>query len=276
MLVFFGVYLVLFGYCLGQTLSTCFWCRFLQSYPSHYTVFPLEENESIRIDGFLNDTAWEHVEFTNTSFKDIAISLYNSTSDGYVIPQNHSTMVKVRYDSTYLYIGAILYEPWVYGSATGHNTDPVPYKDHDFEVFIDFSGTNYYYKEFEINVLNATYDVLWHKTQPIPCNSSCNSKYSNLNSNDWCQHTSYPGNGINGNWTMYGPEKGLQTATQFELLASNQSVPICTYPCYGCPQDTPSFYLKKKKTNKLRLTILYLHTYIKQRCMDTLEFYWDC
>ena len=37
----------------------------------------------------------------------------------------------------------------------------MPYKDNDFEVFIDVAGTGNYYKEFEINSGNATYDVLW-------------------------------------------------------------------------------------------------------------------
>lgn len=58
----------------------------------------------------------------------------------------------------------------------GHNKI-VPYLDNDFEVFIDVSGTTEYYKvlfqtiidlntlnitqEFEMNAINATYDVLW-------------------------------------------------------------------------------------------------------------------
>jgi len=51
-------------------------------------------------------------------------------------------------------------EPFIYGNITGHNIQ-APYHDNDFEVFVDVSGTTEYYKEFEMNVLNATYDVNW-------------------------------------------------------------------------------------------------------------------
>jgi hypothetical protein len=35
----------------------------------------------------------------------------------------------------------------------------VIFHDNDFEVFIDASGTTHFYKEFEMNALNATWDL---------------------------------------------------------------------------------------------------------------------
>ncbi len=152
--------LILFIYLIddisSQTLSTCNWCKFVQYYPKQYNTSKLQLNhlnESIIIDGYLNDSAWIDVEFTNTSFVIIAISLYNNTINGYNIPNNYSTKVKLTWDNNYLYIGAISNEPFIYGTIIGHNNaiSCVPYFDHDFEIFIDPSGTNYFYKEFEIN-----------------------------------------------------------------------------------------------------------------------------
>ena len=48
----------------------------------------------------------------------------------------------------------------MYGTLVGHNV-VAPYHDNDFEVFIDVSGTGEYYKEYEMNALNATYDINW-------------------------------------------------------------------------------------------------------------------
>lgn len=65
----------------------------------------------------------------------------------------------MRWDADYLYIGAQVLEPFIYADYShGHNT-VAPYHDNDFEVFIDVSGTTQYYKEFEMNAINATYDV---------------------------------------------------------------------------------------------------------------------
>ncbi len=119
-----------------QTLEKCNWCKFNETYPNHYTAIQLGSNESIIIDGYLNDSAWKAIPFTSSQFVDIAQPLYSNLTNGYKIPKNHSTNVKVRWDNNYLYIGAILEEPFVYGSVKGHNKE-VPYRDHDFEIFVD-------------------------------------------------------------------------------------------------------------------------------------------
>ena len=37
------------------------------------------------------------------------------------------------------------------------------FNDNDFEVFIDPDGSTHYYKEFEINALNTTWDLELNK-----------------------------------------------------------------------------------------------------------------
>ena len=78
-----------------------------------------------------------------------------------VVPDTMQMRAKLRWDAKYLYVGVELREPLVTFNVTGHNGAQVPYKDNDFEVFIDVAGTTQYYKEFEMSSGNATYDVLW-------------------------------------------------------------------------------------------------------------------
>ena len=72
---------------------------------------------------------------------------------------------QVRWDDATLYIGAVLQERMVWGNITGHNQrlsqGKAPWWNNDFEVFVDVSGTSHFYKEYEMNARNATYDVLW-------------------------------------------------------------------------------------------------------------------
>ena len=49
-------------------------------------------------------------------------------------------------------------EPHLWGTLTRH--DAVIFQDHDFEVFIDPSGDNHEYYEFEINALGTFWDLL--------------------------------------------------------------------------------------------------------------------
>ncbi|HEV3204445.1 MAG TPA: carbohydrate-binding family 9-like protein, partial [Gemmataceae bacterium] len=62
------------------------------------------------------------------------------------------------WDDQYLYIGAEMEEPHVWGTLTQH--DSVIFQDNDFEVFIDPNGSNHAYYEFEINALNTGWDLL--------------------------------------------------------------------------------------------------------------------
>ena len=65
------------------------------------------------------------------------------------------------WDADYLYIGAELREPHVWGTLTEH--DSVIFHDNDFEVFIDPNGDNHEYYEFEINALGTSWDLFLPK-----------------------------------------------------------------------------------------------------------------
>jgi hypothetical protein len=54
------------------------------------------------------------------------------------------TKAKMRWDDTYLYIGAYLQEQQVWANLTAENS--VIYHDNDFEVFIDPDGSTHNYK----------------------------------------------------------------------------------------------------------------------------------
>jgi hypothetical protein len=106
----------------------------------------------ITIDGKLDDEAWKAAPWTD-DFIDI---------EGDKKPKpRHRTCVKMLWDDTYLYIGAELVEPHVWGTLKEH--DSVIFHDNDFEVFIDPDGDNHLYAELEINALNTTWDLLLTK-----------------------------------------------------------------------------------------------------------------
>jgi hypothetical protein len=102
-----------------------------------------------RIDGRLNDAAWQQAPWTDW-FVDI---------EGDAKPKpRFGTRVKMLWDDRYFYVGAYLEEPHVWGTLTEH--DSVIFRDNDFEVFIDPDGDNHLYAEFEINALNTSWDLL--------------------------------------------------------------------------------------------------------------------
>jgi Carbohydrate family 9 binding domain-like len=68
------------------------------------------------------------------------------------------TWMKMLWDDRYLYIGADLQEPHVWGTLTAR--DSVIFQDNDFEVFIDPDGDTHNYYEIEINALGTVWDLL--------------------------------------------------------------------------------------------------------------------
>ncbi|MDG2094863.1 MAG: carbohydrate-binding family 9-like protein, partial [Phycisphaerales bacterium] len=75
------------------------------------------------------------------------------------------TRVKMGWDEDYLYIGADMEEPHVWGTLT--KRDSIIYNDNDFEVFIDPDGDNLDYYELEVNALNTQFDLML--TRPYRC-----------------------------------------------------------------------------------------------------------
>lgn len=106
----------------------------------------------IKIDGILNDQAWESTPWTE-DFIDI---------EGDKKPKpRFRTRVKMTWDDRYFYVAAELEEPHVWATLT--QRDSVIFHDNDFEVFIDPNGDTLEYYEFEINALNTGWDLFLNR-----------------------------------------------------------------------------------------------------------------
>ncbi|MEC5148006.1 Carb-bd-dom-fam9 domain-containing protein [Chitinophaga sp. 180180018-2] len=114
--------------------------------PRHYIC--RETKDKVVIDGKLDDKGWQTADWSE-DFKDI---------EGDVKPAPAlRTRVKMMWDSAYLYIGAVLQEPHIWGTLKEH--DAIIFHDNDFEVFIDPDGDTHRYYEIEINALNTVMDL---------------------------------------------------------------------------------------------------------------------
>jgi Carbohydrate family 9 binding domain-like len=103
----------------------------------------------VAIDGKLDDAAWQAAPWSD-DFVDI---------EGDRKPKpRFRTRMKMLWDDQYLYVGAELEEPHVWGTLTQH--DAVIFIDNDFEMFIDPDGDNHLYGELEMNARNTTWDLL--------------------------------------------------------------------------------------------------------------------
>ena len=141
-------------------LSSAIDCSFAAAYPRQIIAYKVSKD--LVIDGTLSDAAWAEVAFS-PDFVDISTNTTPALR----------TNVKVRFDDTFLYVGARLEEPqpWANISWTCHCVSPadqVIFHDNDFEVFVDADGSNHFYKETEINAANAngtsaTWDLCLNK-----------------------------------------------------------------------------------------------------------------
>src|SRR5262249_19208575 len=112
----------------------------------HHTTGP------INVDGRLDEPDWQQAAWTH-DFVDI---------EGEAKPKpRFRTRAKMLWDDRYFYVAAELEEPHVWGTLTQH--DSVIFRDNDFEVFIDPNADSHEYYEFEMNALNAGWDLLLKK-----------------------------------------------------------------------------------------------------------------
>ena len=118
--------------------------------PKHYICY--RASGPITVDGRLDETAWQAVPWTD-DFVDI--------EGGRRQQPRFRTRAKMLWDDRYFYVAAELEEPHVWATLTEH--DAVIFQDNDFEVFIDPTGSNHNYAEFEINALNTGWDLLLRK-----------------------------------------------------------------------------------------------------------------
>lgn len=216
-------------------------------YPAQYIVQELTDSEHIKIDGHLDEAAWEAVPWLD-NFLDLAgpryankgTATWQQASREYAkrfTGQDNPTKVKVRWDEHFLYIGAVLHSKHVAASVAGHcdnltsdvwkGTAVLPYFDDDFEVFIDASQDNYFYIEYEMNANNATYETLWSLPQAGLGSVAPECGGGDSARRVCCNTTWNHGHGLcdrgveteAGSWTMemYDPAKrpgtGMQSAT---------------------------------------------------------------
>lgn len=131
-------------------LKLCF--GFSQAIPNplHYTCFRAEK--PLKIDGKLNESAWQKAEWTSL-FVDIE-------GDKKPLP-TQATKAKMLWDDQYLYIAAELEEEHIWAYQT--TKDQIVYLENDFEVFIDPDGDTQNYFELEVNAVNNTFDLFLPK-----------------------------------------------------------------------------------------------------------------
>ncbi len=72
------------------------------------------------------------------------------------------TRIRMGWDDQFLYVGAELEEPHVWGTITENNA--VMFMDNNFEIFIDPDGDGFNYYEFEVNALGS----IWELSLPKP------------------------------------------------------------------------------------------------------------
>jgi hypothetical protein len=114
--------------------------------PRHYAAG--RRNGALTIDGRLDDPAWKHAPWTE-AFIDI---------EGGIRPRPAwRTRVRMLWDSAYWYVAAEMEEPDLWATIREH--DAVIFRDNDFELFIDPSGTAHRYFEIEMNQLATVWDL---------------------------------------------------------------------------------------------------------------------
>ena len=119
----------------------------LEFAPRHYSC--LRAVRPPVIDGRLDDEVWAAAQFTER-FIDI---------EGFgQLPPRLGTRAKMLWDDEFLYVGAVLEDPHVWGTLTAR--DSVIFYDNDFEIFIDPDGDTHEYYELEINALGTEWDLL--------------------------------------------------------------------------------------------------------------------
>jgi hypothetical protein len=117
-----------------------------KNYTAHSVKHP------IVVDGKLTERDWKRAAI---------ISNFEDIEGGDKPKPAYKTEVKMTWDAQYLYIGAVLEEPHLWGTLKKY--DDIIYRDHDFEVFIDPIGDGEHYFEIEINVLGTLMDLYMNK-----------------------------------------------------------------------------------------------------------------
>ena len=120
--------------------------------PPHYICRRSKQPYLGRIDGRLDKAFWNQAAEIS-DFRDIE-------GDGKPRPHKE-TGVRLLWDDTSLYIGAILHDDEIWASVSGR--DEIVFTDNDFEVFLSPKHSTHRYYELEINAMNTVWDLLMEK-----------------------------------------------------------------------------------------------------------------
>jgi septal ring-binding cell division protein DamX len=117
-----------------------------------------------QIDGDLTKSAWTNVPWS-AAFGDIQGDDADADADSSSNISPALTRFKALWDDDHLYIGALLHASDDLNTQA-HFTErnsPIFQLDSDFEVFIDWTGTNHNYRELEVNALNTVWNLMLDK-----------------------------------------------------------------------------------------------------------------
>jgi len=196
----------------------------------------------IKVDGKLNEHDWKQAVLIS-DFEDI---------EGASKPKpSFSTTVKMMWDSQYLYIGAVLEEPHLWGTLKKH--DDIIYRDHDFEVFIDPMGDGEQYFEIEINVLGTIMDLFMNKPYKKGGTFDMEWNTTGIQSKVIANGTINDNSDIDSGWTV-------EMAIPFTAISRNNRIasPSTTNPWrinfsrvqWTLEQDGKSYRKKLNQNNK--------------------------
>jgi len=119
--------------------------------PKSYVCY--QTKKSIKIDGKLDESSWK-----KTAWTDLFVDIVGNKKP---VPLQ-KTRVKMLWDETHLYIGAVMDEEHIW--AYQNKKDQIVFLENDFEVFIDPDGDKENYYELEINAINNSFDLFLPKT----------------------------------------------------------------------------------------------------------------
>ncbi len=111
-----------------------------------------KNNKRLKIDGNLNESAWQRADWT-IPFLPIQASRKTKAT--------YQTKAKMLWDKKYLYIAAELKDEHIW--ATLRKRDTKVYKDDVFEIFLDPDGDGLDYYELQINAFETIWDLSVNK-----------------------------------------------------------------------------------------------------------------
>ena len=205
--------------------------------PPYYVAYKLEPNEQIKIDGNIDDAAWERVAWTDSNTDICGTSEYCNDNgscakgpDTCAIPR-FTTRQKLRWDENYLYVAAYLSEPQIWANNTEH--DSVIFTDNDYEVFISPDGSNHYYKEYEMNARGVWWDLSLNKPYSDGGYENSSRVFNSSGWDDPGLRTAAKVHGCEINDPSSGPCEGWSVEIKFPLEAISLNNTNSLPPTHG-------------------------------------------